>query len=29
MALKAFGNTPISNKYFLDGAHLEFGARGS
>lgn len=29
LALKAFGNTPISNKYFLDGAHLEFGARGS
>lgn len=29
LALKAFGYTPISNKYFMDGADIEFGARGS
>ena len=29
LALKAFGNTPLSNQYFLDGPHLEFGARGT
>lgn len=29
LALKAFGNTPLSNQYFLDGPHFEFGARGT
>ena len=29
LALKAFGHTPISNKYFMNIPHSEFGARGT